>query len=83
MAHTTDKRIRGSRLMKIRAAHTAVSAWCEHCLKKDPPVYTLWTQLDHKRSLEYGGVDSKNPFVNRQRLCTPCHDRSWPRGPRP
>lgn len=70
-----SKRIRGTTLQNIRAAHFARYPLCVHCLAETPERTTLATELDHIVPLHQGGVDSKDPFVNRQGLCHDCHER--------
>lgn len=67
----TVKRIRGSQLQRIRREHFSRFPLCVHCERKGD--VRAATQLDHTIALENGGIDSPDPFVNRQGLCDDCH----------
>jgi 5-methylcytosine-specific restriction endonuclease McrA len=74
-------RITGSELQRIRNAWrlrqplcAGPDSLCEKKRARNPDAgVRLWDELDHIVSLEDGGVDSHNPFKNRQGLCRECH----------
>lgn len=66
-------RIGGRKRMSIRAAHFRANPLCVMCLSKTPPRITLAEELDHIIAITNGGVDSLDPFENRQGLCIDCH----------
>ncbi len=67
------KRMRGTTLQNIRARYFERFPFCAHCLEQSPPRTTMATELDHVIPLHKGGVDSPDPFVNRQALCEDHH----------
>lgn len=67
------RRIRGTTLQNMRSTYFARFPLCAHCLAMNPPRTTVATQLDHVVPLHKGGIDSPDPFVNRQGLCDDCH----------
>lgn len=64
-------RITGRSLQRIRRQFRAIDPLCARCKEKGKVV--VWTQLDHIVALENGGVDSSDPFENRQGLCDDHH----------
>lgn len=71
------KRIRGSQLQRIRREHFQRHPLCVHCDRKG--IVRAATELDHVIALENGGIDSPDPFVNRQGLCADCHAKKTER----
>ena len=71
-SQATDYRIRGRELQRIRQAHLRRHPLCVHCLSRG--FVQMATEVDHILAITNGGVDSRDPFENRQGLCTPCHD---------
>lgn len=67
----SDGRITGSRLQEIRRRFRQDEPLCAVCKAKGKVV--AWAELDHIIPLFKGGVDSTDPFENRQGLCKPCH----------
>lgn len=71
--HTTDDRMRGRKLQRIRAAHFRSNPLCSgpdsEC-ERQGRVRT-WTQLDHRVAIVNGGTDTDD---NRQGLCDECHE---------
>ena len=65
------ERIRGRQLQAIREEHFRMRPLCVRCRAQGH--VALATQLDHIVALVNGGVDSFDPFENRQGLCDPCH----------
>ena len=61
-------RIRGRKLMGIRARHLAANPLCVTCFAKG--VITVGQQVDHVQPLWAEGKDDDD---NRQTLCIPCH----------
>ena len=68
----TVKRIRGSQLQRMRREHFQRFPLCVHCDRRG--IVRAAVHLDHVVALENGGVESPDPFVNRQGLCIECHD---------
>lgn len=66
------ERIRGRKLQAIRKAYLARYPLCIHCLHKG--ITRLATEVDHIVALVNGGIESLDPFMNRQGLCADCHD---------
>lgn len=64
-------RIRGRALQTIRARHFAENPLCVACLAQG--LVTVAVELDHVVPLHQGGVESRDPFVNRAGLCAQCH----------
>jgi 5-methylcytosine-specific restriction endonuclease McrA len=71
----TPDRIRGTTLQAIRRTHFRRHPYCVACLAKTPSVIRIASELDHVIPLHQGGIDSLNPFVNRQGLCADCHEQ--------
>lgn len=71
MKKQPTERIRGRALQRIRDEHRRKFPLCAMCLKKDPPEYRVWTQLDHIIPLDDGGPEIES---NRQGLCVECHE---------
>lgn len=65
---STNKRIRGSSLQKIRREHFRRDPLCVMC--REQGRYTLAAQLDHKVAMVNEGPDTHS---NRQGLCVECH----------
>lgn len=63
-----DKRTRGSRWMKIRAAVLAEEPYCRVC--KEAGRSTFATQVDHIRGISEGGTDERK---NLRGVCVDCH----------
>lgn len=68
-----DKRISGTTLQNIRKIHFERYPLCVRCLDKIPPVTRIAIELDHVVPLHKGGIESRDPFVNRAGLCAACH----------
>jgi 5-methylcytosine-specific restriction protein A len=66
-------RIRGHRLLAIRADWFRRFPLCVHCQRRG--ITRLATQLDHIVALSNGGLDfDEDEEKNRQGLCDDCHD---------
>lgn len=66
---STNERIRGRKLQRIREAHFSQNPLCVNC-KAQGRVRPA-TQLDHIVALTNGGTDTED---NRQGLCLDCHE---------
>ena len=64
-------RIRGRKRQEIRAAHFRDRPLCVECEKLG--IVSLAVELDHVVALVNGGIESRDPFVNRQGLCVDHH----------
>jgi 5-methylcytosine-specific restriction protein A len=64
-------RIRGTRGEKIRGLVLGRHPLCVRCTKRGRVREA--TEVDHIVPLSRGGIDSANPFENRQGLCAECH----------
>ena len=69
---STNQRIRGRALQRIRRLHFQARPLCVECEKVDR--VSLATQLDHIIPVDKGGPDTHDPFENRQGLCDECHE---------
>ena len=70
----SQSRIRGHKLLAIRAAHFRYNPLCVHC--KAEGRVTIATELDHIVALSNGGLDfDRDDGENRQGLCTEHHAR--------
>src|SRR5262245_28930556 len=69
-AGTDAIRIRGSRLMAIRAEQLKREPLCRPCSKEEPPRYVQGVEVDHVIPLWEGGLDIQS---NRQTICLRCH----------
>lgn len=67
--HTTDQRIRGRKLQRIRRLHFQLHPLCVVCQRQG--LINVATQLDHIIPLFKGGPDTD---ANRQGLCDECHE---------
>lgn len=65
---STNRRIRGRTLQRIRALHLRAHPLCGLCQERGH--VTPATQLDHIVALVNGGTDTPD---NRQGLCDACH----------
>ena len=71
-AESTERlRIRGRKRQEIRTAHFRERPLCVACEKLG--IVSLAVELDHVVALVNGGVESHDPFVNRQGLCVDHH----------
>lgn len=64
-------RINGGALQRLKAAHLRERPLCVRCLRLG--LTRVATELDHIVPMFKGGADTRDPFENRQGLCTPCH----------
>jgi 5-methylcytosine-specific restriction endonuclease McrA len=64
-------RIRGRTLQRIRDAHLRERPLCVMCSAEGK--VSAGQELDHKIPLHLGGVESPDPFENRQNLCRAHH----------
>ena len=71
MAASPSPRIRGRLNQRIRAIHLAASPLCVACAKRGRT--RLAEQVDHIDPIDKGGIESRDPFLNRQALCVECH----------
>lgn len=70
---TDTERIRGTTLQNIRKAHFEKHPLCVMC--QAIGITRIATELDHVRSLQLGGKESRDPFENRQGLCREHHEQ--------
>ena len=68
---TESMRIRGRKRQEIRLAHFRERPLCVECEKLG--LVSAAVELDHVVALANGGVESHDPFVNRQGLCADHH----------
>ena len=66
---STNLRIRGRALQRIRERHRQEHPLCVWCQKQGR--VRAWTQLDHIVPMDAGGADDDD---NRQGLCDECHE---------
>lgn len=66
---STNQRIRGRRLQRIRDRHFRLRPLCVYCSARG--LIRRATQLDHIVAIDNGGEDVDS---NRQGLCDECHE---------
>lgn len=66
-----DDRIRGRKGRDIRRRHFQERPLCVRC--EELGKVRLAEELDHIIAIANGGIDSRDPFENRQGLCRECH----------
>lgn len=66
---TSDRRITGQALQRLRLEMWSQDPWCKGCGRIT--AYPYGFNIDHIVPLEQGGEDAEH---NRQLLCIECHD---------
>jgi 5-methylcytosine-specific restriction enzyme A len=69
---STNKRIRGRRLQRIRTRVLSDKPLCVMCQQKG--IIRAATEVDHVTAVTHGGNDSAHDDSNRQSLCHACHE---------